>query len=85
YAEYRFKFDSVHGDMRDSLKMWHMARDLNENKFRSANSAIDSEFVEADPTTRIYPVEDPKYQKLIVQLYHNFQAIRPLPKFGTPI
>ncbi|MEM2004291.1 MAG: major capsid protein, partial [Nitrososphaerota archaeon] len=42
YAEYRFKFDSVHGDMRDSLKMWHMARDLNENKFRSANSAIDS-------------------------------------------
>jgi len=82
YAEYRFKFDSVHGDMRDSLKMWHMARDLN---VQNVMFGINADFVESDPTTRIYPVESQQFTKCIVQLYHNFQAIRPLPKFGTPL
>lgn len=78
YAEYRFVNDSVHGDMAGNLDFWHMGR-----KFTSL-PPLNSSFVQSDPTQRIFAVEDPNEHKLIVQTYCNFQAIRPLPKFGTP-
>ena len=78
YAEYRFVNDSVHGDMAGNLDFWHMGR-----KFTSL-PPLNSSFVQSDPTQRIFAVEDPTEHKLIVQTYCNFQAIRPLPKFGTP-
>ena len=79
YSEYRYKSDVVRGDFRDSLLFWHMAR-----KFDSQPS-LNSSFVEANPTTRIYPVEDETYKKLLVTIYFDFKAIRPIPKFGNPI
>ena len=78
YAEYRFVNDTVHGDMSGNLDFWHMGR-----KFTSL-PPLNTSFVQADPTQRIFAVEDPTEHKLIVQTYCNFQAIRPLPKFGTP-
>lgn len=78
YAEYRFVNDSVHGDMSGNLDFWHMGR-----KFTSL-PPLNTSFVQSDPTQRIFAVEDPTEHKLIVQTYCNFQAIRPLPKFGTP-
>lgn len=78
YAEYRFVNDSVHGDMARNLDFWHMGR-----KFTSL-PPLNTSFVQADPTQRIFAVVDPTEHKLIVQTYCNFQAIRPLPKFGTP-
>ena len=78
YAEYRFVNDSVHGDMAGNLDFWHMGR-----KFTSL-PPLNGSFVQSDPTQRIFAVEDPTEHKLIVQTYCNFQAIRPLPKFGTP-
>jgi hypothetical protein len=78
YAEYRFVNDSVHGDMAGNLDFWHMGR-----KFTSL-PPLNTSFVQSDPTQRIFAVEDPTEHKLIVQTYCNFQAIRPLPKFGTP-
>ena len=78
YAEYRFVNDSVHGDMAGNLDFWHMGR-----KFTSL-PPLNGSFVQSDPTQRIFAVEDPNEHKLIVQTYCNFQAIRPLPKFGTP-
>lgn len=78
YAEYRFVNDSVHGDMAGNLDFWHMGR-----KFTKL-PPLNESFVQSDPTQRIFAVEDPNEHKLIVQTYCNFQAIRPLPKFGTP-
>ena len=78
YAEYRFVNDSVHGDMVRNLDFWHMGR-----KF-TALPPLNASFVESNPTQRIFAVVDPNEHKLIVQTYCNFQAIRPLPKFGTP-
>ena len=78
YAEYRFVNDSVHGDMAGNLDFWHMGR-----KFTSL-PPLNTSFVQSDPTNRIFAVVDPTEHKLIVQTYCNFQAIRPLPKFGTP-
>lgn len=78
YAEYRYKYDTVHGDMRDSLDFWHMGR-----KF-SGKQSLSNGFVTADPTNRIFPVEDTSH-KLIVQTYANVRAIRPVAKFGDPV
>ena len=78
YAEYRYVNDSVHGDMAGNLDFWHMGR-----KFTSL-PPLNTSFVQSDPTQRIFAVEDPNEHKIIVQTYCNFQAIRPLPKFGTP-
>ena len=78
YAEYRFVPDTVHGDMAGNLEFWHMGRKFSELP------PLNQSFIESNPTHRIFAVEDPNEHKLIVQTYTNFQAIRPLPKYGTP-
>ncbi|HPV56055.1 MAG TPA: major capsid protein, partial [Tenuifilaceae bacterium] len=79
YAEYRYKFDKVNGEMRTSLKQWHMANDY------SAQPSLNNTFVKANPTTRIFAVEHPQWHKLIVDIYFDFKAIRPVAKHGEPI
>ena len=79
YADYKYEPSRVHGDFRDTLKFWHLGR-IFENV-----PALNADFVEADPSTRIFAVDDSgKTQKLWVQLYNNVRAIRVLPKYGTP-
>jgi hypothetical protein len=78
YAEYKFGQNSVHGDFRSSLLFWHMSRNLSD----SPN--LNGQFVQSDPTHRIFAVEDPTVHKLYCHVYHNCRAIRPMPKFGTP-
>lgn len=78
YNEYRYVPDTVHGEMLDTLDYWHMAREFSSRPVLSGN------FVSSDPTHRIFAVEDPGEQKLIVQTYNNLKAIRPIPRFGTP-
>jgi len=83
YAEYRYAFDTVHGDFRDTLEFWHMAR-----KFES-KPILNKDFVISNPTERIYAIWDeqnpPDYKKVQVQLYFSVTAVRPIPKHGTPI
>lgn len=78
YSEYKYIPSSAHGEMAGSLEFWNMVR-----KFENA-PALNEEFVAANPTHRIFPVTDPDEHKLIIQLYHNIKAIRPLPYFSTP-
>lgn len=78
YAEYKFKKDECHGDFRDTLLHWHMAR-----KFANA-PPLNGSFIESSPTHEIFAVTDPQYHKLYVQVYHKVKAVRPLPYFGTP-
>lgn len=80
YAEYKFNTSSVHGAFRDDLEFWHMGR-----KF-SNPPALNSDFIECDPTTRIFAVVDPEDadKALYVQLYHKISAVRPLPYFNDP-
>ena len=81
YAEYRFAPDTVHGDFTTNLDFWHMGR-----KFSHTNKPMLNEsFVTANPTKRIFAVDDPSSHSLLVQTYSNVTAIRPLPKFGTPL
>ncbi len=79
YADYKFSNDEVHGDFKTNLNYWHMGRIF-------ANSpSLNASFVTANPTHRIFAVENPSVQKLWCELYHNVQAVRPLPKYGTPM
>lgn len=78
YSEFKYTPSTVAGVFRSSLAYWHMGR-----IFNSAPS-LDSGFVQADPTTRIFAVEDEAAEHLYCQLYHNISAIRPLPYYGTP-
>lgn len=78
YAEYKFKQSSVHGDFTDNLSHWHLGRIF------TSQPALNSAFVEADPTHRAFAVTDTSIHKIYCMLYNDVKAIRPMPKFGTP-
>ena len=78
YAEYKYKECSVHGDFRDDLDFWHMGRILPDG-----NHPLNSDFVQADPTTRIFAVQDDS-DYLYAHVYHKLTARRPLPFFSNP-
>ena len=78
FAEYKYAQSSVHGAFKsDTMDFWHMAR-----KF-SSQPALNAQFIQSDPTTRIFAVRD-QTENLWVQLYHNVTAVRPLPFHNTP-
>lgn len=78
YNEYRYCPSTVHGDFRSTLDFWHMGR-----KFTS-KPALNSDFIVANPTHRVFAVTDETKHKLWCQIYHNFTAIRPLPYINEP-
>ncbi len=79
YSEYKYIPNSVHGEFRTSLDFWHMGR-----IFANAPK-LNADFVQSDPTTRIFAVEDPNAsQKLYAQVVFDIKAVRPMPKYGTP-
>lgn len=78
YAEYKHIPSSCHGDFKGNLDFWHMSR-----KF-SNEPALNSEFVTADPTHRVFAVTDTDVPKLYVQIYNDLKAIRPMPYFNVP-
>lgn len=78
YSEYKFKNSMVHGEFRSVLDNWHMGR-----KFTTA-PALNTAFVTADPTHRIFADTVESDHKLFIQIYNDVKAIRPMPIFGTP-
>lgn len=78
YSEYKYVPSSVHGEFRDSLSYWHMSRIF------ANRPQLNAQFIESDPTNRVFAVTDPGVEKLWVSLYHDLKAIRPMPKYGTP-
>ena len=78
FSEYKYANSRVCGDFRDNLAYWHLGRIF------EATPALNAEFVEADPSTRIFNVTDPTEDPLWVQVYHKVDALRPMPYYGTP-
>ena len=81
YAEYKYRESRVCGDFRDQLNYWHLGR-----IFSSAPN-LNNTFIKPDieSLNRIFAVQDDNTQHLWCQIYHNIKAVRPMPKFGTPI
>lgn len=77
YAEYKYENNRVAGDFRTTLDFWHMARIF------ATQPALNEDFIQADPTTRIFAVEDGT-DYLWMHVYHKVKASRLLPFYGTP-
>lgn len=78
YADYKYTPSTVHGEFRSTLSYWHMGRIF------ASKPLLNKSFISADPTYRIFAVEDPNQEHLYCQVYNRIDAIRPLPYFGTP-
>lgn len=78
YAEYKFMPNRVCGDFKTTLNYWHMGRIF------GSGPSLGEDFIVSDPTTRIFAVTDPSVQHMYCQVLNHIEAIRPLPKYGTP-
>ena len=78
YAEYKYRDSRVAGEFRTTLDFWHMGRIF------TSEPALNQQFVEANPTHRIFAVDDPSEHKLWCHVFNKVRAVRPMPKFGTP-
>lgn len=78
YAEYKYIPSRVSGDFKTSLKYWHMAREF------STLPALNSDFIVADPTERIFAVTDPDIDKLWCHCFHNINMWRKMDKYANP-
>lgn len=81
YAEYKYAPSMVHGDFRSSLDYWHMGRIFGGG---AAPIALNSSFVRSNPTQRIFANTNPTDHKLWMQVYHDLQALRPMPYHADP-
>jgi len=83
YAEYKFCFNRVAGDFRTTLDYWHLGRIF------AGGPALNQTFIECNPIDleRIFAVLDEPEgtDNIYCQVLHKIRAVRPMPKFGTPM
>jgi hypothetical protein len=72
YDEYRRVKSRVTGEFHDTLDYWHMARDF------ASDPALNSSFVTANPTDRVYAATGPHELQIMGQ--HSIQARRLVSK-----
>lgn len=77
YAEYKYMSNRVAGEFRTSLDFWHMGRIF------GTVPELNGTFVTADPTERIFAVQDGA-DPLYCHVLNKIRAVRRMPKFGTP-
>lgn len=77
YYDYRLSYSDVAGEFKTSLSHWTMARIFD------SPPALNQQFIECDPTTRIFAVEEGA-DTVYMQVVHNAGAYRPVTKFGIP-
>ena len=78
YAEYRYNSSRVSGDFKNSLDFWHMGRIFGDRP------ALNAQFIECNPTSRIFAVDDESTTDTIWSTFHRISARRAIPEFGTP-
>lgn len=88
YAEWRSEFSEVHGDLRKSLKYWHIGREFDD----SDRPALSEQFVQVSNNSgnfnRVFPVnEDYKESEVdhfVIDIYFKFKALRDLAYHSMP-
>lgn len=78
YAEYKFMSSRVAGDFRDTLQFWHLGRSFD------TLPALNEAFINCEPRTNIFAVDDPAVDYLYAHVLHKIRAVRPMPKYGNP-
>lgn len=78
YGEYKFEQNRVAGDFRTTLDYWHFGRIF------ASDPALNADFVEANPTHRVFADTDENDDKLWMAVHNHIIARRLMPKYGTP-
>lgn len=78
YAEYKFIQNRVAGDYKNQLNTWHAGRIFD------TDPALNQEFIECNPTTRIFAVTDTGIDNIYCHVLNRVSAVRPMPKYGNP-
>lgn len=78
YANYRYIPNTVHGEFKDTLMYWHLGRYFDQRP------GLSSSFIECDPDTRIFAVEDQDEDPVWCHIFNVVQARRPIPLYGNP-
>jgi hypothetical protein len=80
YAEYKYNPSRVAGDFRTTLDYWHLGRIF------ATEPTLSKEFIECTPedVERVFAVQD-ETDNLYCHVYNKIKAVRPMPKFGTPM
>ncbi len=77
YAEYQYIPDTVAGEFRDTLKSWHMAREITD-------ASLNASFVHCNPTDRIFPVQYRDVEQMYGQFLFHLNMKRSILKGATP-
>lgn len=80
YHEYKYINSTVHGDMKTSLDFWHLGRIFDKNN----PPTLSRDFIECNPSKRIFAVEESDEGTLIVNLHNAVQAKRKMAYFAEP-
>jgi len=78
YAEYKYLSSRVAGEFRTSLDTYHMGRIF------ETDPSLNEEFIECNPTTRIYSVTEPTEDHIWAHVFNNVRVVRKLPRYGIP-
>ena len=81
YAEYKYANDTIAGDFIDNLSFWELSRRFDA----SAPVWLNQSFVECNPDDRIFAINLDTEDKIWMSLYHNVQALRPMPYHSNPM
>lgn len=78
YSEYKYCNGRTSGEFKTTLNNWTMTRIF------SAEPSLNQEFIECNPTHRIFAVTDVDQDKLWCHVYNKVHMRRLMPKYGTP-
>lgn len=78
YEDYRYMPSTSHGDFKNTLQFWTMDRTFDTPPL------LNTSFVQSQPTTRVFAVEDQNYDTCLVDILYNITAWRPLARHGVP-
>lgn len=81
FAEYHEIPNTIHGDFKSSMAFWHLGRMFDQTP------VLNEDFVKVHPSdvSRIFAVTDTSVPKFYCCLTNFVSAVRPMPKFATPI
>lgn len=80
FEELRRLPSTVHGEMRKGGSYTFMTG----GRLFDSQPQLNSDFVKADPSNRIFAVTDGVAHHFVVECYHEIRALRLLDKHGTP-
>lgn len=79
YSEYKYCNSTISGDFIDNLSYWELSRRF------SQTPVLNQSFIECNPDSRIFAITDEEEHKLWIQLYHDVNALRPMPYHANPM